>query len=123
MIRRSAESRWDAHLPLQSMCCELPTVPSNTLSRFSAGSGTIANELLGSIGPLRCQLLGIGPVSLPFSPVMPATRVPYWSEATLLAPAPPKIFPATYADGSPLISGLFVVKWMGCACALRFRFP
>src|SRR5580704_4976431 len=112
MMRRSAESRWDTHLPLQSMCCELPTVPSNTLSRFSAGSGTIANELLGSIGPLRCQLLGIGPVSLPFSP-----------EATPLAPALPKIFPATYADGSPLISGLFVVKWIGCACGFGSDFP
>src|ERR1700722_9541407 len=109
-MRWSAESRCDTQLPLQSRCCELPTVDNIMLSRLVAGSGTIGNELLAAMGLPRRQLPGIGPVSSPFSPVIWLTNSPYWSEFTVFVPGGPKMFPSTYADGSPLISGLLVVK-------------
>src|ERR1700683_1698331 len=109
-MRWSAESRCRTQLPLQSRCCELPTVASKMLSRLVAGSGTMGNPLLGDIGLARSQLLGIGPVSSPFSPVISLTNSPYWSEFTVFVPGGPKIFPFTYTDGLPLISALLVVK-------------
>src|ERR1700743_1404715 len=57
MTRASWLSRFETKFPLQSRCCELPMVPSITLSRFVTGSAVIGNVSAGN-GEARNHELG-----------------------------------------------------------------
>ena len=82
----------------------MPTVESSTASKLFVGSTVIGKLFEAGMGAAgtRIQLEGIGPISFPgASFAIFCVSVPYWSEAMVVEPTFPKIFPKTNTFGGP----------------------